>query len=430
MKPVGTQQYQKVFTVKAMDGGSVDMAMIQRFAPEMLDPEMIYARKEWLANDQVDRSFERFTTDTLQQFVMTIPGKAKLIGHDYKAAPLGRYFDASIEQDPATGWNWLAPKFYMVKTADNEHARAQIDGGVWSYVSIGFSCEKLVCDLCGESFYSWDCPHWPGEEYADAPAAGPQHSGMKSVCTLHYEGQAEAVEGSIVYLGCQHDARIVKAAGDIELAHAGKLAGLKQKRTAANVPFEAGDLFPATSKAVELPEPWEDFATFVCKFYGGRGGMECDRAETWKAIAARYEAEGKAAPLYRWAGTESPKQPWDASIPFSAVEFQNGEKEIFETTKFSGDCESARNISRHFVKEGRVLSAQNLALVQECIDSLTALRDAGTVAPMSIPDEPGDQSAVSMSARDVIAGVVEMLRKEREQSALATLKRINESWKK
>ncbi|HEU4754498.1 MAG TPA: hypothetical protein VFU47_15420, partial [Armatimonadota bacterium] len=97
---------------------------------------------------------------------------------------------------------WLYCWVYLVKTPANEEVRAQIDGGVYSHVSIGYRWADLTCDLCGRSYFNGDCPHVIDQVY----------DGRR--CTATYSGdtsRVEAVEGSLVYLGAQYGAVVTKS---------------------------------------------------------------------------------------------------------------------------------------------------------------------------------------------------------------------------
>jgi hypothetical protein len=193
--------------VKLVDATADDLDLINQFTKRKFSADELYVGSMLLCNTEVDRSFERFTLDGLGQFQQTIVGKSLLIGHDHQAAPEGLFFDAAIAQDGSgkkdlsgSDVQHLAASFYLVKTKQNEHLRAQIDGGVYRYVSVGFMYEELTCDICGNSLFSQDCPHIPGREY--------DVDGTKVTATAVYTGKAEAVEGSIVYLGCQYGAEL------------------------------------------------------------------------------------------------------------------------------------------------------------------------------------------------------------------------------
>ncbi len=187
-----------------------------------------------LANDQVDRMWERFPVAILRQFAETAPGCSMLIGHDVESAPIGLFFDAKVVKESDV--NWLRCWYFIPKTAGNEHDRTMLDAGVYRYASIGFGAadptEKnaaprldLICDICGGNWSRWweegGCTeHMPGVKYT---------LGKESVvCTLHFEGQARMVEGSIVYLGAQFGAE-AKAADEAVEGFSGMVEGVSQQ---------------------------------------------------------------------------------------------------------------------------------------------------------------------------------------------------------
>jgi hypothetical protein len=181
------------------------LARINYLSRRKLAGDEVYVGFVDLANDRVDRTYERFPVEILKQFAATAPGCSVLMGHDYSGPPVGLFFDAKVVK--LNDVNWLRCWYYMPKTAENEHVRSMIDGGVYRYASIGFGAADgggkldLVCDLCGGSLFGRSgCEHWPGEEYA---------IGKQSArAVFHYDGQARMVEGSIVYLGAQYDAEM------------------------------------------------------------------------------------------------------------------------------------------------------------------------------------------------------------------------------
>ncbi|HUT74991.1 MAG TPA: hypothetical protein VM221_09205 [Armatimonadota bacterium] len=183
-----------------------ELELVNRFARRALAADEVYVGECDLCNDRVDRAFERFTVAVLADFADSLPGKSLLAGHDHGSLPLGLWFDARLRGDER-GVTHLRPSYYIVKTRDNEHHRAQLDGGVYRYASIGFRAQDLVCDICGKSWFGWECEHYPGQAY--------DVGGGRVVATARYtrsEAQpAEAVEGSIVYLGCQYDAELKAA---------------------------------------------------------------------------------------------------------------------------------------------------------------------------------------------------------------------------
>lgn len=240
-----------------------DLGRINSYALEPLNAEDVYVRRMHLCNNQVDRSFERFTERNLRQITKSIVGKSVMLGHDYRGAPQGRFFDASVEK--TDGVAHAVPEFYVVRAAPSAaEAIAQIDGGVWKDVSVGFNYEAMQCDLCGGDYLDFNaCQHLAGEAYpkdqlADFDRGGfePVHDGKDVVATANYgTGQVEGLEGSFVWLGCQYDAEVVKAhrklygdPHDAKRAEAER-AGWVPGRKSISIPQRQTEEFPPASEA-------------------------------------------------------------------------------------------------------------------------------------------------------------------------------------
>lgn len=252
--------------------GDADLALINGVAIEPQKAEQVYVRRERLANTQVDRAGERFTNANIRQFAKSIVGKAKLAGHNYQGLPEGRFYKATTEN--TNGVMHVVPSFYMIRTDASAPIIANIDGGVLKDVSIGFNFETLQCDICGRNyldFWGGDvCPHYALQTYPvddlvnfDRGGFEPEVSGGEVLATVNYgAGKVEALEGSIVWLGCQYDAEMVKAiqpganvheAKRLELERAGHEEGGHE--TFYSLPVKASD------QTVNVK--WEDLREFA-----------------------------------------------------------------------------------------------------------------------------------------------------------------------
>jgi hypothetical protein len=188
------------------------MTAINAMAPEPVPPDQIYFAWATLANDKLDRSYERFPESYLQRFATTIVGKSLLPGHDKSQVPIGRWVAGDVQRD-ATG-AVLKAGFYMPLKSE---MATRVRMGVAPYVSIGFKAAGRQCDLCDQPYDG--CPHDKGHTYDG------------KLCTVTYSGDpqlVEAVEGSLVWLGCQVGAQVTgaKAAGPfgghvLEIQHRG-----------------------------------------------------------------------------------------------------------------------------------------------------------------------------------------------------------------
>lgn len=213
-----------------------DLALINaQYARVPLEEGDLHIRSARVAHNQHDRTLERFPKAMLERFAETLPGKSLLPGHDTSALPLGRWFradtrtrteefpclvpgknaDAGAEKaaELVPGFEpksqrvtWLEGAFYFTAGPETEQLRRNIDSGVYQDVSIGFKYDDVDCDLCKKSYLRSDCPHLRGQRTADG-----------QLVTLTYSGdpkQYEARETSIVYLGAQQQAELMKSLRD------------------------------------------------------------------------------------------------------------------------------------------------------------------------------------------------------------------------
>ncbi len=177
---------------------------VNAYAIEPLTADDIFIGKQLLAHNGIDRDTERFPESVLDDFAATLPGKSALYFHDrHSKLPLGLYFDAKAEEMTAeqfkaltgsdiklptpetpvkTLWAW----WYAVKTDDIDSVLKNIKGGTYRHWSIGFNAASLVTIK--------DEPNGPVKYW-------------------EYVGPAEALEGSLVWLGAQPGATSQKSAG-------------------------------------------------------------------------------------------------------------------------------------------------------------------------------------------------------------------------
>ena len=198
------------FKTKAVGSGKPledsQLAKINTFAPVALTSDQVYIRRFLMAHNAIDRDNERFTEELLDNFAASLPGKGFFDeGHpsswNGSAGPSeGRFFDASTEAMTPEAFTQLTgetPKMadgiisvkvlwgdvYILKLESNADLRMKIDGGICSFISIGFKATYFeVTDERGNYIY--------GE----------------------YRPKGEALEGSLVWLGAQPGAAAMKCA--------------------------------------------------------------------------------------------------------------------------------------------------------------------------------------------------------------------------
>lgn len=139
-----------------------------------------------LANNQVDRDGERFSEEVLNSFAKTLPEKSFLIGHQWGPPGKGLFYDAAIKT--IDGVQWLQGKFYVLKKY-SESLIDHINAGIYKFVSIGFrapAIKRIPADDDPSSTAYW--------EYRNKD-----------------DDEAEALEGSLVWLGAQYNAQVIKS---------------------------------------------------------------------------------------------------------------------------------------------------------------------------------------------------------------------------
>lgn len=183
------------------------LAAIRKYTLAELPAEKLYVRTFALAHNAIDRDNEAFDESVLADFARTLPGKGLFIKHptgwDGDTGPgKGRWFGAKLERmgldearemirAPDLQWPpgtqtavLLMADAYLPRTAGNADLLDEIDAGVVSDVSIGFTHGKSEPITDGE-----------GRELNSRRLLAPR----------------EALEGSFVWLGAQPGARAIKA---------------------------------------------------------------------------------------------------------------------------------------------------------------------------------------------------------------------------
>lgn len=197
----------------ALDPG--DLELIGALARKPLEQEEVYTFSVRLCDNEIDRDFERFTVQTLEQLAPMFVGKAGIFDHQWSArGQAARIYKTEIVREPdrvtgaGDGYAWLKGSAYMVRTDSNRDLIAEIEGGIKKEVSVGCAVEHAICSVCGCDRTQTDCGHEKGEEYGG------------QLCWADLEGAKDAYEFSFVAVPAQPAAGVVKTArrGDAQAA--------------------------------------------------------------------------------------------------------------------------------------------------------------------------------------------------------------------
>ena len=183
-----------------------DLELIGALARKPLGPEEVYTFSVRLCDNEVDRDFERFTPQTLEELAPMFVGKAGIFDHQWSArGQAARIYKTEIVREggrmtrAGDEYVWLKGCAYMVRTDSSRDLIAEIEGGIKKEVSVGCSVEHAICSVCGRDRTQADCGHEKGREYGG------------QLCWADLEGARDAYEFSFVAVPAQPEAGVVKS---------------------------------------------------------------------------------------------------------------------------------------------------------------------------------------------------------------------------
>lgn len=182
------------------------MSLINQYTRKELSWEDVYVFPVTLCDNDIDRDTERFTLESLNRLSDLFIGKTMITDHEWKSDnQVARIFETSVDRvdgkktsagDDLYRLNALA---YMVNNDKNKSLISEIDAGIKKEVSVGCSCGKATCSICGEDyFWSDKCFHQKGEVYDGR------------TCYVELENPLDAYETSFVAIPAQKEAGIQK----------------------------------------------------------------------------------------------------------------------------------------------------------------------------------------------------------------------------
>lgn len=183
-----------------------ELALINALARRELGAEEVYTFALRLCDNDIDRDFERFDDNTLDELASMFVGVSGVFDHQWSAkGQTARIYRTEVVGGDGTltadgrPYRFLKGWAYMMRTAENASLIAEIDGGIKREVSVGCAVERVVCSICGQELDC--CPHEKGEEYDG------------QVCHGVLTGAADAYEWSFVAVPAQRKAGVIKSAG-------------------------------------------------------------------------------------------------------------------------------------------------------------------------------------------------------------------------
>ncbi len=160
------------FIEKSLSLNDEDLEKINTYTRSEFDRDMLYAFTVALCNNDIDRDYEKFSLEALEQLCTQFAGKTGISDHSMKSADQkARIFETWVEKAEgkrtADGEDFysLKAKAYMVKTEENMPLITEIEAGIKKEVSVSCSVAKSICSICGSDKRKNPCGHINGRSY-------------------------------------------------------------------------------------------------------------------------------------------------------------------------------------------------------------------------------------------------------------------------
>lgn len=182
-----------------------DMRLINGFAKRELKAEDVYTFTLVAADTKIDRDYECFTPETLEELSKLFVGTTIIMDHCPSAmnqsARVFRSYTRAAPDDENT--TQLMVDAYTIREG-NEELIGKIDGGILKEVSVGCAIRQKRCTVCGKDFGR--CRHEKGKSY----------NGV--LCAAALDGATDAYEISFVAVPAQREAGVIKCQKSFEIS--------------------------------------------------------------------------------------------------------------------------------------------------------------------------------------------------------------------
>lgn len=186
-----------------------ELDLINQYARTPLTADQVYTMKLTLCDNEIDRQYDQFTPEALKQLAALFIGKTVIFDHAWSAkGQTARIYSTAVETLPGKTtsnglpYQRLTAMAYMLSLQATTELISLIDGGILKEGSVGFSNNTDTCSICGNGYYSGDCPHIRGQAYTE--------NGVTKTCFVTLDGITDAYEFSFVAVPAQPAAGVMK----------------------------------------------------------------------------------------------------------------------------------------------------------------------------------------------------------------------------
>ena len=185
---------------------SADMEKINAYSRRELKEDEVYVFNVRLCDNEIDRDFEAFSLEALNELSKLFIGKTGIFDHSMKSSDQrARIFDTFVEKQNGEKTSFgddlyaLKAKAYMLKNESNKTFIEEIDAGIKKEVSVSCSMEESICSICGRNKKKERCEHVCGATYNG------------KLCFATLQNATDAYEFSFVAVPAQRNAGVTKA---------------------------------------------------------------------------------------------------------------------------------------------------------------------------------------------------------------------------
>lgn len=196
--------------VSEKDLTDADLKKIERYSMKKLTLDDIFVFKIAICDNEVDRDFEVFPSQTLNKLAEMYVGKTIISNHDRKAEKqCARIYDTYVENGNGTTRNdeqyqRLMACCYMARTPSNADLISEIEAGIKKEVSVCCAIGAVECSICGTDNRKTFCEHYGGKDY----------DGQQ--CYFRLREPKDAYEVSFVAVPAQPNAGVTKEYGGLK----------------------------------------------------------------------------------------------------------------------------------------------------------------------------------------------------------------------
>lgn len=183
-----------------------ELELINGYTRSPLTAEDVYIFSVTLCDNETDRDFERFSTESLDVLGQLFTGKTGISDHSMRSKDQrARIFRTYTEKQPGKknscgeDYTALKARAYMLRTEENAALIKEIEGGIKKEVSVGCAMAECICSICGKDMKKHLCEHIKGKVYGDR------------VCHGILRSPTDAYEWSFVAVPAQRNAGVTKA---------------------------------------------------------------------------------------------------------------------------------------------------------------------------------------------------------------------------